>query len=290
MKTVPRKRKTVSELEAEKLRLEIKQANRWWWNANSLRNYTTIIIAVITLYLTIKSGLLDTQKATLELKKEKLEDTIESYKAKADSLTEMYEANSARFADSIMQYEATITGLADTLRHMNARSKELTTNNKMLENKNSQLSQHLKALNNSISFLNRDIFKLKEEKKNLKKEIEQLTESVHENYNLYITTESALSGTNIGISNLKQDNNRLILRLLKDKIVIYFLKNNITQITYIELRDKLEIKIDDNEFKEMLKEYKNLFEKFTSMEVDAGIKIKGYSNISDVPLKELINK
>lgn len=79
-------------LESEKLKLEIRELNKKWYQKLSYGTIISAIFVLGTLSLTYFSGILDTESTLLEIRKEKLNDTIRIMENKVDSITNKFES------------------------------------------------------------------------------------------------------------------------------------------------------------------------------------------------------
>lgn len=104
------------ELEAEKLRFELRDMNRPW----PVRNFQGIValsVAFATIGLGFYTGLFDAERATLELQKEKLHKDISEFTSVKDSLL--------KTNDGIVQVNDSLQVLATTYRREVERQKQL---------------------------------------------------------------------------------------------------------------------------------------------------------------------
>ena len=130
-----------ADLEKEKLGLEIKDLRtRWFLKPSYLSIMLTATIAIVTFIATVRSGIIDTERKTLELRKAVLEKDIKDFEAERKTLV-----------DSIVVFKDSVSGLKSREREYLTKYKEYQRKERLYiqklrdENKKDEIIEYYKS-------------------------------------------------------------------------------------------------------------------------------------------------
>lgn len=108
----------LEKLTIAKLRLEIRQLERWWRSASHVGAAASIVVAVLGLLWAVTSGFFDVARRDLELRKRELEFENRTLQEKRDALTVRFTKEKREREATIVQLKRTSEALNDQLQRL----------------------------------------------------------------------------------------------------------------------------------------------------------------------------